>query len=213
MRLGNDAVEGSAAKTLSEARRIADLLARNASSLRAKFSLSHEHSARPQAALPEEFRRQLADVFGKYFEMREALATDQADKALVAAGGMQQALAVVSGDLLTGRNRQAWAELSAGLSEILSGASRAKDIEATRRAFALLSEQLLAVARQFGPGGRTELYELKCPMAFNNRGAMWLQQDEKTRNPYFGAAMLRCGSVVGVIPAQADGETGDRQHE
>jgi Cu(I)/Ag(I) efflux system membrane fusion protein len=32
-------------------------------------------------------------------------------------------------------------------------------------------------------------------MAFENKGARWLQQDEEVRNPYFGAAMFRCGEV------------------
>ncbi len=38
-----------------------------------------------------------------------------------------------------------------------------------------------------------------CPMAFDNKGADWLQMDEDIRNPYFGASMLKCGEVVEVI--------------
>ncbi len=34
-----------------------------------------------------------------------------------------------------------------------------------------------------------------CPMAFNNKGAPWIQKEGKLANPYLGAAMLRCGSV------------------
>jgi Cu(I)/Ag(I) efflux system membrane fusion protein len=36
-------------------------------------------------------------------------------------------------------------------------------------------------------------------MAFDNKGADWLQTDEDTRNPYFGASMLKCGKVIEVI--------------
>ena len=32
-------------------------------------------------------------------------------------------------------------------------------------------------------------------MAFNNRGARWLQDSSAIRNPYFGASMLTCGSI------------------
>lgn len=32
-----------------------------------------------------------------------------------------------------------------------------------------------------------------CPMAFDNRGAYWLQTGHEILNPYFGARMLRCG--------------------
>ncbi len=33
-------------------------------------------------------------------------------------------------------------------------------------------------------------------MAFNNRGADWLQDDAMVANPFFGDAMLRCGDEV-----------------
>ncbi len=36
-------------------------------------------------------------------------------------------------------------------------------------------------------------------MAFNNKGADWLQMDKDTRNPYFGASTLKCGQVMEVI--------------
>jgi Cu(I)/Ag(I) efflux system membrane fusion protein len=39
------------------------------------------------------------------------------------------------------------------------------------------------------------VFELYCPMAFNNKGAAWLQPDKEIRNPYFGAQMLSCGEV------------------
>jgi Cu(I)/Ag(I) efflux system membrane fusion protein len=34
-----------------------------------------------------------------------------------------------------------------------------------------------------------------CPMAFDNKGAEWLQQGNDIFNPYFGEAMLKCGSI------------------
>ena len=32
-------------------------------------------------------------------------------------------------------------------------------------------------------------------MAFDDKGAAWLQAGETIANPYFGASMLRCGVV------------------
>ena len=37
---------------------------------------------------------------------------------------------------------------------------------------------------------------MHCPMAFNNTGGTWLQQDAELVNPYFGDAMLYCGDVL-----------------
>ena len=36
-------------------------------------------------------------------------------------------------------------------------------------------------------------------MADNDNGAYWLSKEEKVINPYFGDAMLKCGSVKQVI--------------
>jgi Cu(I)/Ag(I) efflux system membrane fusion protein len=32
-------------------------------------------------------------------------------------------------------------------------------------------------------------------MAFDGKGGSWLQKDATVANPYYGAMMLRCGSV------------------
>ena len=39
-----------------------------------------------------------------------------------------------------------------------------------------------------------------CPMAFDNKGADWLQGTGSIRNPYFGADMLSCGAPVETAP-------------
>jgi Cu(I)/Ag(I) efflux system membrane fusion protein len=86
------------------------------------------------------------------------------------------------------------------LEKPLAEMGAAEDIEAVRRGFALLSEEMAVVLRTFGLEGDAAVYRLRCPMAFNNRGAFWLQADREIRNPYFGAVMPRCGEVVERIP-------------
>lgn len=39
------------------------------------------------------------------------------------------------------------------------------------------------------------LYQDFCPMASNNKGAMWLSEIKEIQNPYFGSKMMKCGSV------------------
>ena len=48
-------------------------------------------------------------------------------------------------------------------------------------------------------GMDSALYVQKCPMANNNKGAVWLSAEEEIRNPYYGDAMLTCGSVIDSI--------------
>ena len=47
-------------------------------------------------------------------------------------------------------------------------------------------------------------------MAFNNRGADWLQNKPGLENPYFGAAMFSCGVLEEIIePGPAEKGTGE----
>jgi Cu(I)/Ag(I) efflux system membrane fusion protein len=74
----------------------------------------------------------------------------------------------------------------------------AEGIEPMRGGFEGLSNELIVVVKQFGVYGAKALYKFHCPMAFDNKGADWLQMDKDTRNPYFyfGASMLKCGQVI-----------------
>ena len=203
MRLINDGVEGKEAKTLKEAIRVAGSLAKNITSLRAAFELAHEHpAAPPKTTVSGEFRKQLRRVFDTYFAMQRALARDRFKEAVAAAGKGRKALVGVDMKLLSGADHEIWMKHAAELEKVLDGAAGAKDIAAARQAFALLSEQMAVITQRFGPPGGAAHYKMKCPMAFNNRGATWLQRDDKVQNPYFGAAMLQCGSVVEIIRAQ-----------
>ena len=38
------------------------------------------------------------------------------------------------------------------------------------------------------------LIKFYCPMAFDNKGAFWVQDDEEILNPYFGSKMINCGN-------------------
>jgi Cu(I)/Ag(I) efflux system membrane fusion protein len=44
-------------------------------------------------------------------------------------------------------------------------------------------------------------------MAFDNRGADWLQVEPLIANPYFGATMLRCGTVRDIYGLNNDSGT------
>ena len=81
---------------------------------------------------------------------------------------------------------------------LLNDAAAAGTLEAARSEFALLSEEVAAVLDRFGVPGGT-LYKAWCPMAFENRGAAWIQDTEEIHNPYFGEMMLRCGEIREVL--------------
>ncbi|MHC4158726.1 MAG: efflux RND transporter periplasmic adaptor subunit [Planctomycetota bacterium] len=212
MLLRNDVVEGKEAKTLQAARRVIESLKTNISSLKAKLGLMNTKHAPTRKAVEPAFSKQLKGVFRGYFAMHQALAKDGFKEAAAGITEINKALDSVDMKLLSGERHNIWMKQAGALKKILSDASKAGDIEQLRQGFALLSEQMFILGRQFGPPGKSTLYQLKCPMAFNNRGATWLQQDEETRNPYFGSVMLQCGSVIEVIEPANDKNIGGHQH-
>lgn len=78
----------------------------------------------------------------------------------------------------------------------------AADIAAARTAFQPLTQEFSTLLKHMGTTRKTPLYLVHCPMAFGNKGADWVQADKTVTNPYFGASMLRCGSVKAEISPQ-----------
>jgi Cu(I)/Ag(I) efflux system membrane fusion protein len=203
MKLANDAVEGTQSKTLKDAGRIAEGLSQTLKSTRSKFGLVHEHAMQPRPSINSEFRDQLAKVFDRYFAMQKALAGDASVSAAKAANESLDALRAVDMGLLTGEDHDKWMQASTDIQTILTAAGQTEDIKSQREEFYLLSQQMTEVARRFGSASQGPVYLLHCPMAFDNKGAGWLQLDGQTLNPYFGAQMLQCGGVEEVIGVKA----------
>ncbi|MCJ7545090.1 MAG: efflux RND transporter periplasmic adaptor subunit [Phycisphaerae bacterium] len=148
------------------------------------------------------FTARLSVVFDAYLAASQALARDDVAGAVAAAGLARQTLSAVDMTLLSAEEHQAWMASAEGLDKALAELAGAADLQAARKAFAGLSESMISLARRYGPGGGA-LVRLHCPMAFDRRGADWLQRDRQVRNPYFGSAMPECGEVVETIPATA----------
>ena len=165
---------------------------------------SDEH-ARHGAAMPQakstvspEFRAQLGAVVEDYLDVQAALAEDDHGAAAGSAKNALGALAKVDMGLVTGKDHVDWMKHAGDLEALLAAVAGADGIELARAQFALLSEQITALLTRFGvPKGK--LYKAWCPMAFDNRGASWIQSQEEINNPYFGEAMLRCGEIKEVL--------------
>ena len=72
------------------------------------------------------------------------------------------------------------------------------NIEEQRNAFARLSNEMLTLVKN-GKLSMGNIYMDYCPMANNNEGAYWLSNEKQIKNPYFGDAMMKCGSVKETI--------------
>ena len=163
--------------------------------------------------VPDAFKAQLDAVLSAYFDIHRALSNDDLDLARDAAATFSQALAGVDMMLLKEPAHSAWMKEMKELQTSATSLTNAEDIEKARTAFALLSETTAAAAGTFGTSGAQPVLRFHCPMAFGNRGADWLQNDPDTANPYFGAAMLRCGEQTEVIAPGPEAPAGDNENE
>lgn len=143
----------------------------------------------------------LVQVLSTYFTAQETLSQDK-DIPTLSKDLAAQAQALLNHD--PGRTAPPeWTTTSQALVEAANELASRNDLNARRRAFAPVSEALRTlVSRVALPAGVVQVY---CPMAFDDRGARWLQRDEVVANPYFGSAMLRCGEVQAVFEARDNG--------
>ena len=155
----------------------------------------------PVVAAPEAFRKQVDLVLDSVLTMADALADDSLEAARTNASQAKKALAEVDMSLLAGDAHARWMQSLKVLNLSLDQLIPAKDIESFRTAFSSLSSEMARVVKTFGPVRTEPIYEIHCPMAFENRGANWLQKDQAVRNPYFGKSMLMCGEVSETIPS------------
>lgn len=136
----------------------------------------------------------LPRIFSAYLAVQQGLSTDQLSAALVGAEHVRAALSEMVETALPGSLQAQWGAASAKLDSAALALINAADISAARAAFLSLSNALLAVADSDGAGATRGLGLYYCPMAFDGAGASWIQESGHVANPYFGAAMLRCGS-------------------
>lgn len=86
------------------------------------------------------------------------------------------------------------ASISDKLMPVLMKMAASKDIKVAREGLFALSSVLKDLMVLVDGKLSFEVQENFCPMAFDNKGAIWLQSSSQLANPYFGEMMLRCGS-------------------
>jgi hypothetical protein len=148
----------------------------------------HDHSAashsKDQAAAVAFKDAKLGAAYEHYTHLKEALVASKSDEASKASEELKNALKNVKG--------------AASALTTATKLAAAKNIEEQRLLFSAMSDQMASLVK----GGQLSsglLYLEYCPMANNNEGAYWLSNEKQIRNPYFGDAMLKCGSVKETI--------------
>jgi Cu(I)/Ag(I) efflux system membrane fusion protein len=144
-----------------------------------------------EMSLSTSFQEQFVKALPSYLELKDALVASNAEKVSDFAKVSSEKMKVISQNDL---DKMLKTHLSKSI-EMLDAIASNSNLENQRSHFVILNENLVAIAMNL-ESIDNPLYVQKCPMANNNKGAVWLSTEEEIRNPYYGDAMLTCGSVI-----------------
>jgi len=131
----------------------------------------------------ETTKAQPSPLLTSYYNLKDALVSSNATAAAASSAAFAKALNDIEQEKVKEESRNA----------LLSDAkaiSQTKDLKLQREKFATLSANMFALAKTIKLSA-DPVYQQYCPM----KKASWLSNDKAIKNPYFGSAMLTCGSV------------------
>lgn len=143
---------------------------------------------------------QFNTVLTAYLELKNALVKSEGVAAAAAGNAMMKAVEVVDMKQLSAAQHSVWMKYEKQLSQDAGKIKASTNVEIQRDHFMKLSQNFYEVAKAFNVHSE-ELYYQFCPMANDGKGAYWLSEQPKVQNPYYGKAMLTCGSTKETLPA------------
>ena len=147
----------------------------------------HDHSQSGEALKTTAVRfkdANFTEAYNGYIALKNALVASKPDEAQRAAVALQKALSAIPN-----------AATAASAAEKIAASA---DLKLQRQSFSELSNEVASLVKTNKPTTGS-IYLEYCPMANNNTGAQWLSNEKAIMNPYFGNAMLHCGSVTETI--------------
>lgn len=155
-----------------------------------------------QADNSDAFNSSFGVMLNSYYKLKDALVASDTAKSSVAALELATAadslkINEIKADTM-GVLKLTAQEYAGTISGSAKGLAGESTLEARRQEFKMITDALY-VLFQTVRYNEQKIYWIHCPMAFNNTGAYWINQDSTVRNPYFGDKMLTCGTVEGTL--------------
>lgn len=146
------------------------------------------------------FTAELDAVVSAYFSLQTSLAGDDPAAAAAAARELEAALAATDAADMPAPAASAWNEDRDHLRGAAAAVASGSGLAEMREPLDAVSDRLWGALLRYEYRGPLTVRRFHCPMA-GEGGADWLQSGEATANPYYGAAMFRCGGQTDTIPA------------
>ncbi|MCF6181183.1 DUF3347 domain-containing protein [Lutibacter sp.] len=131
-------------------------------------------------------------IIDSYLQIKNALVNDNKDEA--AKGGNMMLTAFSNFDMskLSETQHKEYMEIIEDAKEQAEHIIKSP-IDHQREHFENLSVDINDLISLLGTS--KTLYQNKCPMAGEGKGAIWLSEYKEIKNPFFGSKMIKCGSV------------------
>ena len=136
----------------------------------------------------------IKEIVTDYLSLKNALTKDDSNATADAGKEMVATLGKIDMKKLSGEQMKTYMDIADDVKEHAEhiGDNGGK-IEHQREHFVTLSKDMNDLIELFGTNQK--LYLDFCPMADNNKGAVWISETKEITNPYFGKDMATCGSI------------------
>ena len=132
-------------------------------------------------------KTQPSPLLTSYYNLKDALVSSNPATAATSAEEFVKALNDIDKETIKDEYR-------AALLSNATAISQTADLKIQREKFATLSTNMFALAKVVKLSAEP-VYQQYCPM----KKASWLSNNKAIKNPYYGSAMLTCGSVKEII--------------
>lgn len=171
-----------------------------AAQLQGKNSMMNQGTGKQEALVsmsdmkmtfPEAFENSFQGVLTSYLQMKDAFVASNTKNVSAFSKEASQKLQAIK----TGNLRKMERTHFSKINEMFKAISKSDNLENQREHFVVLNENMVPIAMNI-KNISSKIFIQKCPMANNNNGAFWISSDKEIRNPYYGAQMMTCGSVI-----------------
>lgn len=158
------------------------------------LAIINESTQMEEMKFPEAFQKNFSEAIIPYFKMKDAfIASDIVQVVSFANSTTNSFKSLITQDL--GEAEKTYLKKILVLLNLIATKNNLKN---QREFFVQLNEYIVAIVKNIKSPTQL-LYIQKCPMANNNKGAIWLSMEEEIKNPYFGDLMLSCGEIQDII--------------
>ena len=124
-----------------------------------------------------------SELLQAYYQLKDNLVKSSATTTAASAGDLVKAISATDGQIINDKAK-------ASLLKDAEAISQSGNLKLQRERFASLSNSMFELAKTVKLSTEP-VYQQYCPM----QKASWLSKDKDIKNPYYGSAMLTCGSV------------------